>query len=152
MAPHIPTQRISAKNQVTLPRSARGLLGTEKEAALCGLQQPMRCLSDDGKFPVVLLMTENELRKTEQRILDNESLDPLKKQNMIMQLNGKVHRMSVDGQNRIVLPGHFVEYLGLERDVFMFSTNNGVAVWNPKDWEAYNANQDEDELGTYLLM
>ena len=152
MAPHIPTQRISAKNQVTLPRSARGLLGTEKEAALCGLQQPMRCLSDDGKFPVVLLMTENELRKTEQRILDNESLDPLKKQNMIMQLNGKVHRMSVAGQNRIVLPGHFVDYLRLQRDVFMFSTNNGVAVWNPKDWEAYNANQDEDELGTYLLM
>mgnify|MGYP000701550028 CR=1 FL=1 len=151
MNSNIPTQRISAKNQVTLPRSARGLMGADQDGLVCGLQQQMRDPEGEGVFPVVLLMTEDELHRTEQKILENDQLDPLKKQNLIMKLNGKVHRMSVDGQNRIVLPGHFVDYLHLERDVFMFSTNNGVAVWNPSDWTRYNSSQDDDELGAYLL-
>ncbi len=151
MALHIPTQRISAKNQITLPRSARGLLGVDKDGSVCGLQQQMRSLEADQVFPAVLLMTEEELNRTEKKILDDESLDALKKQNLVMKLNGKVHRMSVDAQNRIVLPAHFVEYLHLERDVFTFSTNKGVAVWNPEDWIKYNATQDDDELGAYLL-
>lgn len=152
MAPHTPTQRISAKNQVTLPRSARGLLDVDSDGVLCGLQQKMRNLDADEVFPAVLLISEDELHETEKKILDNDDLDPLKKQNLVMKLNGKVHRMSIDAQNRVVLPGHFVEYLHLERDVFMFSTNKGIAVWNPEDWIRYNANQDDEELGAYLLI
>lgn len=151
MTPHIPTQRISAKNQITLPRSARGLLGVDQDAQVCGLQEHMRLVDTDERYGVVLLITEQELKRTEQKITSNESLHPLKRQNLIMKLNGKVHRMSVDAQNRIVLPAHFVDYLKLERDVFIFSTNNGVAVWNPEDWSRYMASQDDDELGAYLL-
>ena len=151
MTLHVPTQRISAKNQITLPRSARGLLGVDKDAQVCGLQEHMRQVDSDERFNVILLITEAELKRTEQKIIENEDLHPLKKQNLIMKLNGKVHRMSVDAQNRIVLPGHFVDYLGLDRDVFTFSTNNGVAVWNPEDWTRYMTSQDDDELGAYLL-
>jgi DNA-binding transcriptional regulator/RsmH inhibitor MraZ len=151
----LPTQRLSPKNQVTLPREARAFFGVGEEGQLCGMQH--RIVHDQTKtYPILFLMTEKELQRKEQRILDDKSLSPQKQFEYITKLNGGVRRMAIDAQHRIVLPAHFVAHLGIDRDIFFVSTNSSVQVWNPAHYLRWSG-QDRDDyfdpnLDAYLTI
>ena len=73
------------------------------------------------------------------------------KERRIAKLNGHARLLSVDGQRRVVLPRHFVDLLKLEREVFMFASNNSVMVWNPQDWLRYDDDQDDSEMDDVMI-
>ena len=90
-------------------------------------------------------MTEGEVEARENAIRANPDLDPVAKEARVARLNGHVVRLAIDGQRRVVLPKHLVEYLGLEREVYMVSTNTSVLVWQPDDWRRWSQADEEDE-------
>jgi DNA-binding transcriptional regulator/RsmH inhibitor MraZ len=153
----LPLQRLSPKNQVTLPREARAFLGVAEEAQVCGMQHRLaREGKGGGTFPILLLMTERELQRREQRILDDPAISPAKRFELVTKLNGSMRRMAVDAQHRAVLPPHFVSFLALERDVFFVCTNTTVQLWNPIHYLKWSG-QDQDghtdpELDAYLMI
>jgi DNA-binding transcriptional regulator/RsmH inhibitor MraZ len=117
---------------VTVPREARALLGKEGVAHLRGLQHVLPRAGDGELFRYVVLMTEDELKRREQAILDAADVPAEAKLQLITELNGGSAFMALDGQHRIVLPKHFVAWLELDQDVLFNSTNTTIQVWNPQ--------------------
>lgn len=154
MPDDLPTLRLSPKNQVTLPRLARGLRGAEADGYLCATRHRIKRPEDGRVFPVLLLLTEGEVEARENAIRADDRLDPMQKEARIARLNGHVVRLSIDGQRRVVLPKHLVEYAGLDREAYMVSTNTSVVVWKPDDWRAWTAADaaDEDEADDGFVM
>ena len=153
----LPTQRLSPKNQVTLPRDARAFLGVGDGGQVCGIQHKVRKGAAGGDtFALLLLLTDKELQRREQKILDDPALAPAKRFELVTKLNGGVRRMAVDGQHRVVLPPHFVAYLALERDVFFVCTNSTVQVWNPDHYLRWSGQDRDDhfdpQLDAYLMI
>ncbi len=142
MAVDHPTQRVSPKHQVTLLKGARALVEAEADGYVCGTVHRMMHQHSQERFPVVVLFSERELQRREEAIRSNQTLSPMAVEAQVARLNGNVQRMNLDAQRRIVLPAHFVRYLGLAQDVYMFSTNTSVMVWNPDDWRRW---QEADE-------
>ena len=64
--------------------------------------------------------------------------------------------MAVDAQHRIVLAAHFVQWLGLDRDLFFVCTNTTVQVWNPAHYLRWSGQDRDDhfdpELNAYLMI
>jgi len=99
------------------------------------------------RFPVLVLMGEEELTRRENELRAMPDVDPAQLQYYIHTLNGPVRRMAVDAQRRIVLPAHFVDYLKLEREVYMYSTNVTVLAWHPDDWRRYSSTPEAEDGG-----
>lgn len=152
----LPTQRLSPKNQVTIPREARALLAAGEVDHLRGMKHGI-ARSDGGvTFPVLVLMTEKELQRREQRITDDQTLSPQLRTELVTRLNGEMAMMSIDAQHRIVLPPHFVSYLKLDHEVFFVCTNTTILVWRPEDYRAWSGHDDQPAanpaLSAYLMI
>jgi len=128
---------------VTLPKGARALTGAESEGYVCGTMHVLQREPAGEQFKVVVLMLEAELQSREQAIRENPEFTPQQQAALIADLNGNVQRMSLDAQRRVVLPSHFVGWLALERELYMFSTNTTVLVWHPHDWLRWSGHDEE---------
>jgi len=152
----LPTQRLSPKNQVTIPREARALLTAGDVDHLRGMKHAMSKAKDGEVFPILLLLTEKELQRREQRILDDPALAPEQRLHLVTALNGEMSMMAIDAQHRVVLPAHFVSYLGLERDIFFVCTNTTIQVWNPDHylrWTGHGSGPSHNPaLNAYLMI
>lgn len=149
MFANLPTQRLSPKHQMVLPRGLRGLPGVEEAGVVWARPRRLALPDGSGRVPVIELMVEAEIQRREQAIRDDPALDAGEKMHRVTRLNGHARQLSLDGQRRVVLPSHFVELLRLERAVYLFTQNNSVLVWNPEDWLAYAASGDDDEDDAY---
>ena len=65
----LPTQRLSPKNQVTIPREARALLVAGEVDHVRGMRHGIPKNGGGEVFPVLLLLTEKELQRREERII-----------------------------------------------------------------------------------
>lgn len=152
----LPTQRLSPKNQVTIPREARALLVAGEVDHVRGMRHGIPKIAGGEVFPVLLLLTEKELQRREQKIIDDPALTPELRLNLVTALNGEMAMMAIDAQHRVVLPAHLVAYLGLERDVFFVCTNSTIQVWNPAHylrWSDRDAGPSYNPaLNTYLMI
>jgi DNA-binding transcriptional regulator/RsmH inhibitor MraZ len=152
----LPTQRLSPKNQVTIPREARALLLAGDVDHVRGMRHGIPKPPAGELFPVLLLMTEKELQRREQKILDDQSLTPEQRLTLVTSLNGEMAMMAIDAQHRVVLPAHLVAYLGLERDIFFVCTNSTIQVWNPTHylrWSDRDAGPSYNPaLNAYLMI
>ncbi len=152
----LPTQRLSPKNQVTLPREARAFLGVGEGGQVCALQHRVAKDGDGESVPLLLLLTDAELQRREQRIIDDPALTPAKRFELVTKLNGGVRRMAVDGQHRVVLPAHFVSHLAVDRDVFFVCTNTTLQLWHPTTYLRWTGQDKPDhvdpQLNTYLMI
>ena len=133
----LPTHRLSPKNQVTLPRDARSLLGVGEGGVVCAL--PRRALHEDAakRFPIVTLLTLDELTRREAKLRDDFKSEPTRQFRLLQVLNEGVRQMTVDAQRRVVLPNHFVEHIGIDRDLAFICSNDSVQVWNPVHYVAW---------------
>ncbi len=151
----LPTQRLSPKNQVTIPREARALLAAGEVDHLRGMKHGI-AKNGGPIFPVLVLMTEKELQRREQRIIDDPALTAEQRLELVTRLNGEMAMMSIDAQHRIVLPAHFVAYLKLDREVFFVCTNTTIQVWRPEDYLAWSGRDDQPAanpaLTAYLMI
>lgn len=140
----LPTYRLSPKNQVTLPRDARSLAQVSEGGVVCGV--PGRSLQrEPGKlFPLITLMTVDEVTNRETAMRAAFADDQVRQFQLINQFNAGLKHMAVDGQRRIVLPPHFVEYLGVDRDLMFICTNTTVHVWNPEHYLAWRGEGDDE--------
>lgn len=152
----LPTQRLSPKNQVTIPREARALLAAGEVDHLRGMKHGIARSGGGPTFPVVVLLTEKELQRREQKIIDDPALSPEQRVELVTRLNGEMAMMSIDAQHRIVLPPHFVSYLKLDREVFFVCTNTTIQVWRPDDYRAWSGRDDQPAtnpaLAAYLMI
>jgi DNA-binding transcriptional regulator/RsmH inhibitor MraZ len=126
---------------VTIPAEGRSLLA-EGDAVFCGRTHAMprlpESLGSDEVFPVVLLLSRAELRRRELAIRNDANLNPLQREALAMKLRATVEELSVDGQNRVVLPQEFIDHLQLERDVFFVVMNDSIRVWNPQHYQRWS--------------
>jgi DNA-binding transcriptional regulator/RsmH inhibitor MraZ len=152
----LPTQRLSPKNQVTIPREARALLLAGEVDHVRGMTHGITRSDTQEKFPLVLLMTEKELQRREQKILDDQQLSPQRKMELVTDLNGSMCMMSIDAQHRIVLAAHLVSHLQLERDIFFVCTNTTIQVWKPDDYLRWSRREPTQihnpDLNAYLMI
>jgi DNA-binding transcriptional regulator/RsmH inhibitor MraZ len=147
-----PTQRLSGKHQLTVPRGSRGLEDGHGEAVttVFGMLRRFRSVGGEQQWPALMLMTEQRLREIEQEIHAREGLHPAQRQRLIQRISGESRQMGLDGQHRVVLPKHVVDQLELGRDVYCYSTNQEVMVWNPDHYQAYMAGSDEEDIDAFL--
>lgn len=153
MLEDLPVQKLSPKNQVTLPKQhARALDGLDEGSVVCAL--PHFLQGADGKsFPVLVLMKESELERRENDLRSSADLTPIQKEQWITLLNGHVRRLNLDGQRRVVLPGPFVNHIRIQKDLFLYSNNLTVQIWNPEDYKTYSASlYAQNALSGGLLM
>jgi DNA-binding transcriptional regulator/RsmH inhibitor MraZ len=151
---------LSPKNQVTIPREARALLQAGKVGHLRGMKHAIQkaggTIGAGEIFPLLLLLTEQELQRREQKIIDAPNLTPEQRLHLVTNLNGEMALMAIDTQHRVVLPAHLVKYLGLDRDVFFVCTNTTIQVWNPEHylrWSSGDAGPSYNpDLNTYLMI
>jgi DNA-binding transcriptional regulator/RsmH inhibitor MraZ len=152
--PAPPTNRLSPKNQVTLPRDAAALVGDP--AHLRALPHWMPGQADHTqRSPVVLLMSESDLRKRERRIIDEPSLSAEHKLMLVQKLNAGAAVMGIDDQRRVVVPQQFVDYLKLERDVLFVATGDLIYLWNPDEfqrWSGAAAPAGAPDLTQFILV
>ena len=152
----LPTQRLSPKNQLTIPREARALLVAGEVDHVRGMRHGIPKNGGGEVFPVLLLLTEKELQRREQKIIDDPALTPEQRLTLVTALNGEMAMMAIDAQHRVVLPAHLVAYIGLERDVFFVCTNSTIQVWNPAHylrWSDRDAGPSYNPaLNTYLMI
>ncbi len=135
--------RLSPKNQVTIPREARAFASSSAGVPvphLRGKRHVVRKGGSKDEFRIVLLMTEAELTKREERILADATLSDDQKFEYVTRLNDEMKLLSIDGQNRIVLPAEYVEHLGVaeSKDVKFVCTNTVIQAWNPEHHIAYS--------------
>jgi len=139
---------------VTLPRDAAALVGDP--AHLRALAHWMPGRADHAvRSPVVLLMSEGELRKRERRIIDAADLSAEQKQILVQGLNAGATVLAIDDQRRVVVPAHLVEYLKLERDVLFVTTGDLIYLWNPDEfqrWSASAAPAGAPDLSRFILV
>ena len=154
MLPAPPTNRLSPKNQVTLPRDAAALVGDP--AHLRALAHWMPGKADRAqRSPVVLLMSEVELRKRERRIIDAPALSAEDKQILVQSLNAGATVLAIDDQRRVVVPQHLVDYLKLERDALFVTTGDLIYLWNPEEfqrWSGVAAPVGAPDLTQFILV
>ncbi len=154
MLPSPPTNRLSPKNQVTLPRDAAALAG--EPAHLRALAHWMPGKGDRAqRSPVVLLMTEAELRKRERRIIESPELSPEDKQVLVQSLNAGAAVLAIDDQRRVVVPQHLVEYLQLERDALFVTTGDLIYLWSPEEFQRWSASASPagaPDLSRFILV
>lgn len=131
--------RLSPKNQVTLPRDARSLSALGEGAVVCAM--PRHALHEDAakRFPLVTLVTVDELQRREKKLHEQYAADPVKLFRKLQVFNEGVRQLAVDAQRRIVLPPHFVAHLALgdERDCYFGCTNDTIQLWNPGHYLAW---------------
>ncbi|MCS6969840.1 MAG: division/cell wall cluster transcriptional repressor MraZ [Planctomycetota bacterium] len=152
MLPLPPTHRLSPKKQLTLPRDAVGLAGLEQVRAL---PHYMPGKADRRqRSPVVLIMSEQELRRRERRILEAADRTPEDKLVLVQELNARAVQLAIDDQRRIVLPQHLVDYLGLQRDALFVVTGDIVYLWNPEEFARWSnpAQAPTIDLTPYLIV
>lgn len=154
MLPAPPTNRLSPKNQVTLPRDAAALAGDP--AHIRALAHWMPGKADRAqRSPVVLLMTEGDLRKRERRIIDAPNFSHEDKLVMVQDLNSRAAQLAIDDQRRVVIPAHLVEYLKLERDALFVTTGDMIFLWNPDEflrWSGAATPAGAPDLTQFILV
>ena len=154
MLPAPPTNRLSPKNQVTLPRDAAALVGDP--AHLRALPHWMPGKADRAVHsPVVVLMSDVELRKRERCIIEAPNLSAEDKQVLVQDLNARAAQLAIDEQRRVVMPQHFVDYLKLERDALFVTTGELIYLWNPLEfqrWSSAAAPAGAPDLTQFILV
>jgi DNA-binding transcriptional regulator/RsmH inhibitor MraZ len=133
------TQRLSPKNQATLPKRSSALVDVGQGDEICVSFAQSIAAADGATYPIMLLMTEIERARREAAILAVESLEPAVRARHVLQFNGGIRRVAVDAQRRVVLPGPYVEALALGREISVINQSASVQVWNPADWAAWQA-------------
>lgn len=137
MSPLPPTNRLSPKNQVTLPREASALAGGP--AHLRALPHWMPGKADRSqRHAVVVLMTEADLRRRERKIIDDAQLSAQDKLVLVQELNAGAVPLAIDDQRRVVVPAHLVDYLKLERDALFVPTGDLIYLWNPDEFRRWS--------------
>ncbi len=154
MLPSPPTNRLSPKNQVTLPRDAAALAGDPAQIRALAYLMPGKA-DPAQRSPVVLLMTEADLRRRERRIIEAPDITPERKQVLVQDLNAQAATLAIDDQRRVVVPAHLVDYLKLDRDVLFVTTGDLIYLWNPdefRSWSAAAAPADAPDLSRFILV
>jgi DNA-binding transcriptional regulator/RsmH inhibitor MraZ len=115
---------------------------------VCGV--PRRALHEEPtkRFPLVTLITLDELTKREAELRGRFANDPVKQFRMLQLLNEGVRQMAVDAQRRVVLPSHFVEHIGVDRDLYFICSNDSVQIWHPDHYLAWRGEAAEGADGT----
>ena len=150
--PAPPTNRLSPKNQVTLPRDAPGLAGVAQVRALAHWMPGKADRAQ--RSPVVLLMSEADLRRRERRILDAPNLSAEDKMVHVQDLNARAAQLAIDDQRRVVVPQHLVDYLALQRDALFVTSGDIVYLWNPDEFQRWS-NPDKPastDLTQFLIV
>ncbi len=148
---HLPTIKLSAKNQMTLPKSTDMVRGMEEGNSVYAIPFHMMKEETGERFPVLRLLTEGGKRQREQEILNDSDLSRQQQSRLLTLMNGQASRMTVDRQNRVVLASHQVQFLGVKTELYVFESNAALMAWNPRDWERYVAMDQSDDLAAYLL-
>lgn len=59
-------------------------------------------------------------------------------------LADRVEKLSVDKSGRISIKDDFKAYAQLDEEALVVGTMNRVELWTPENWEAWNADDDDD--------
>ena len=82
-----------------------------------------------------------EFEKVAQRIAEKGMV---KGRNVSRMLYSSAVEVTPDKQGRIQLPAKLREYANLDHDVSVIGNRNFAEIWNTQDWEARQAESDED--------
>jgi DNA-binding transcriptional regulator/RsmH inhibitor MraZ len=144
--------RLSPKNQVTIPREARVFLSPEKIEHLRARRHTVKKRGSDEAYPLVVLMSEAELRLREARVHDDQSLSNEDKFQYVTKLNDSMRMLALDAQNRVVLPSEFVTHLesAENRDLKFVCTNAIIQIWNPERFSRFLGSDDDLSYDPFL--
>ena len=145
----LPTSALSPKNQVTVPKEARTLLG-DGEPVFYGLPHFLPGVATpEQRFPFAILYAGPELRRREDAIRTDARLPSAKREELATLLRAQATPMAVDDYSRLVLPAHLVAHLGLDKKVFFIAMNDAVRVWNPDTYRRWAGLPEDGAVAPY---
>ena len=109
---------IDGKNRMFLPARLKEELGDAFHIAM-GTDQ---CLT------IYPQAAWDALRARAEELEDEEDIEAMEV------FFAQSYRLTVDSQNRIVIPALLKDYAGLEKDVVVTGSNNVAKIWNADRW------------------
>lgn len=137
------TFKVDTKGRVSIPASFRRVLESGDPNYAEGLRPQFVIVYGDADQKFLEAFPMAEIEKLEDKI---ESLpsSPLKR-NLTKMITTRSHDSEIDPDGRFVLPAKLRDHIGLGKEAIFAGTLNTFQIWNPADYAASNA-QEEDDL------
>lgn len=58
----------------------------------------------------------------------------------------------LDSQGRILITQKLREYAGITKDIVVIGVSTRIEIWSKEKWEAYNEEQDSDDIAEKMSM
>ncbi len=84
-------------------------------------------------------------RQIEDRLATMDSLDPDVRDTK-RRVFGMAERVDFDGQGRINIPAHLIEFAGLARKVVVIGTGDVIEIWDAEAWRDQRDRIDADAV------
>jgi MraZ protein len=125
--------KVSARNQVTIPRQMFDVLQDAKEGKLYLLHW-----NDEDHLR---LYTQRRLETIMAGIQSDQETDEADRAAQIRFLTTSARHIEPDGQGRFVLPQELVDKLGLREEVVFCGMHNRIEVWPVNAYEQFKARE-----------
>ena len=124
------TNNIDKKGRISVPAGYRNVLGSENFAGVIVYPSiKHRCIEACG------------LQRLEQLSQIIQNLDPYSEERDAFEtiILGESTQLNFDGEGRVVLPKHLMEYANLKDQVSFLGKGLVFEIWNPNDCDAHLA-------------
>lgn len=131
-------QSIDDKNRISIPSQFRPAIkatieeSTERIAVLT-----------EGTDGAIFVFSKHDWPDQRKRFpfLD---LPPREYVKFMRKMNASAADCTVDGQSRIKIPQHLIDYAGLDKEVFILGMGDHFELWKPETYKAYIADKPGD--------
>ncbi len=118
---------LDAKKRISIPAGIRKMLLPEAEGSLVFTRGLEGC---------VFIYPFDEWKRLTKEINTLNSFD-IKVRNFIRLFVGSAHKVTIDGQGRILLPDSILQLGGIDKDIRLLGSLHKWEMWNPTVFEQY---------------
>jgi MraZ protein len=129
--------KLDPKGRIILPAGLKRQVPAEAEDTFVVNRGFEKCL---------VLYPKNEWEKIS---LEINNLNPYKKQNreFIRYFFRGASELTLDTQNRLLLPKRLLEYAGIDKELVLFAHTNKIEIWAKDNYDSLLSDEPEDFSG-----
>ena len=134
--------KVDSKNRFMLPARLRA-----------DLSNPV-FITKSPESKLLVIYNQDEYEKKMNSIMDDANLESPKKALLLRYLSSNTKELNFDISGRLVIPPQLISHLDLSNnDIMLLGMQNKIEIWNPKEYEAREAEQLQEMLdGDYGIL
>lgn len=95
--------------------------------------------TDRKGFPCIKALTEDKLEEIENKINNDPDMSEKQKNYFLEWVYGSCEEVSVNNQNKLLIPKKMYDEAQLDSDVVLIGRGNFFEIWEPSTYEKMNA-------------